>query len=296
MRFNATREITAVFQTAKKCWHWHAFGRLLINLIQTWYDDRCYCTLHFNISPVDLDHDSRSQKCKKTKPSVPIISQSFQMIWSAVETCCCDEPHTHFILSILYLKERTVRMLFHWRHWFIGSFSDSYRQIYFRLGMMIEITKLCILISVGWLWPSFKVTVVWETKSLVSIFLQISVSIWMKFSVVPQPVDLFKLLVNLICTSTIQEKILCWRFMKYMFNLVLCQDNYEWICFKLGMVLSTTELNSLIPVWMTFMFTQDHRVMGNLELVQSFCCKVAWSSSNVHDGWYCKADDCEKVL
>ena len=33
------------------------------------------------------------------------------------------------------------------------------------------------------------------------------------------------------------------------------------------------------------MFTQGHRVMGKLELLQSFYCKVAWSISNVHDGW-----------
>ena len=38
------------------------------------------------------------------------------------------------------------------------------------------------------------------------------------------------------------------------------------------MVLNTTKLYSLIPVWMTLMFTYDHRVMANLEFVQSFCC------------------------
>ena len=52
-------------------------------------------------------------------------------------------------------------------------------------------------------------------------------------------------------------------------------------CFKFGMMLSTTNLYSLIPVWMTLMFTQGHRVTGKLELVQSFCWKVTWSSSNV---------------
>ena len=68
------------------------------------------------------------------------------------------------------------------------------------------------------------------------------------------------------------------------------------ICFKLGMMLDMTNLYSLIPVWMTSVFTQGHGVMGNLGLVQSFCCKVAWSNLNVHYGWLCKGDDCEEAL
>ena len=60
-----------------------------MDLTQTWYDDRHYCTLqfdkslidlalHFDTSPIDLDLHSRSQECKKAKTSVPNISQSFQ--------------------------------------------------------------------------------------------------------------------------------------------------------------------------------------------------------------------------
>ena len=55
---------------------------------------------------------------------------------------------------------------------------------------------------------------------------------------------------------------------------------------KFGTMLDTTKVNSLIPVWMTLMFTQGYRVVGKLELVQSFCCKVAWNNSNVGDGWH----------
>ena len=49
----------------------------------TWYDDGYYCTLHFDISPIDLDLYLRSQECEKAKTSVPIIShsQSFQPVW-----------------------------------------------------------------------------------------------------------------------------------------------------------------------------------------------------------------------
>ena len=46
---------------------------------------------------------------------------------------------------------------------------------------------------------------------------------------------------------------------------------------------------------MTLMFTQGHRVMCKLELVQLllFYCKAAWSNSDVHDGWLWKENDCE---
>ena len=61
-------------------------------------------------------------------------------------------------------------------------------------------------------------------------------------------------------------------------------------------MLDTTKLYSFIPVWMTLMFTQGDRVTAKLELVHSFCWKVAWSNSNVYDSWLCKQDDCEQVL
>ena len=51
-----------------------------MDLIQTRYDNRYYCTLHFNTSLIDLNVDSRSQERKKVKPSVAIISQSFQSV------------------------------------------------------------------------------------------------------------------------------------------------------------------------------------------------------------------------
>ena len=64
MRSNETRETTVV---------------ILADLIQTWYDDRYFCTLHFDTSLTDHDLDSRSQR-EKAETSVPIISESFQSI------------------------------------------------------------------------------------------------------------------------------------------------------------------------------------------------------------------------
>ena len=51
-----------------------------MDYIQTWCDDRYYCSLHFDTSLIDLDLDSRSQECEKAKTSAPIISQSLQSV------------------------------------------------------------------------------------------------------------------------------------------------------------------------------------------------------------------------
>ena len=137
-----------------------------------------------------------------------------------------------------------------------------------KLGMTIKTAQLYMLISV-WMTVTFTqstVTVVWDIKN--SIFSEMSRSIWLKFSMLLHPVGLLKLMLNLLCTSNIQGIKLCWRdFIKSMFNVVLCQDTGYQICFKLGMMQNTTEPLSLLPVWMTFLSTQGHRVTGNLELM-----------------------------
>ena len=79
-------------------------------------------------------------------------------------------------------------------------------------------------------------------------------------------------------------------FMKYRFDIVMLKDTCESVCFKLDVMLNT-KLNSLIPVSMTLMYTQGHRILRKLELVLSFCCKIAWSNWNVHDGWLWKGGD-----
>ena len=45
----------------------------------------------------------------------------------------------------------------------------------------------------------------------------------------------------------------------------MCQETFESIC--LNVMLNTCKLYTLIPVWITLMFTQGHRVVGKLELV-----------------------------
>ena len=63
----------------KKRERWHACGRLQINLIQAWYDDRYYRTLHFDTSQIDLDL-FQGQGCEKATTSAPTILQSYQSI------------------------------------------------------------------------------------------------------------------------------------------------------------------------------------------------------------------------
>ena len=71
-------------------------------------------------------------------------------------------------------------------------------------------------------------------------------------------------------------------------------DAYEPFTFKLGMMVDMTDLYILISVWMSLTFTQGHRLMRTLELVKSFCWKVAQSYTNICRGWLCKDDDCRE--
>ena len=73
-------------------------------------------------------------------------------------------------------------------------------------------------------------------------------------------------------------------FEKTLYKIGLCLDAYELIFFKLGMMIDMTKLYILIPVLMTLTVIQGHRVMKNLEPVQSFCCEAVLSCPNTHSG------------
>ena len=82
MRFNETREITAVLLILPKHFNidmpfdiYECIWFKLEMMIDT-------MKLHFDASLIDLDLDSRSQECKKAKISAAIISQIFQLIWT----------------------------------------------------------------------------------------------------------------------------------------------------------------------------------------------------------------------
>ena len=79
----------------------------------------------------------------------------------------------------------------------------------------------------------------------------------MEFSLFPQPVGLLKFMLRIFHTISIQ-----WRehflgdCIEYTFSTGLCRDSCEVICFRCGMIVDTTELYSMIIVWMTLAVTQ----------------------------------------
>ena len=52
----------------------------------TWYNNRCYKTVHLNSSLIDLELDSRCKGSGKLKTSAPLITLSSQSIWMKVCT------------------------------------------------------------------------------------------------------------------------------------------------------------------------------------------------------------------
>ena len=139
-------------------------------------------------------------------------------------------------------------------------YSDIYRPISFKVGMIIEITNLWILVSVWMTLTFIHGHSCMKRNASVSIFLEISLLILTNFRMLLQLVDLLKLKLNLFCTNNIQGRKHCWHdFIKYTVNIVLCWDISEPICFKLDMMWDMTILYSLIPVWMTLKLTQGHR-------------------------------------
>ena len=131
----------------------------------------------------------------------------------------------------------------------------------------------------GWPWPSFKVTDVWEVKNLCTYFLA-------KFKLILKKLTFLSML-NLFCTISTQgrEFYIC-DFVKYTFVIGLPSDTYESICFKLNRLLDTTEVYSIIPVWMILTSTQGHRYQGNVDLVLSTCLvkcfMTVWLITSVH--------------
>ena len=97
-----------------------------------------------------------------SKNSVPVISHSFRYTF---ETCWSNEPQAHFFLSIQFSRERLLIWFCMKKNLNIGLYSDIYRSLSFKLGMKIETTTHNIFILVWWPWPSFMVTVEWETNN-----------------------------------------------------------------------------------------------------------------------------------
>ena len=104
-----------------------------MDLIQTWYDDRCYCTLHFDTSLVDLNLDSVSQKCEKAKTSASVISQSFQLI------------RMEFIIHLRFVGVVKLILLFYLVHSVFKGKKPTYMISLksFNVGFYLDITSCC---------------------------------------------------------------------------------------------------------------------------------------------------------
>ena len=165
------REITAVLQTASKK---HAF-----RFSPTWYDDRCYWMLHFIQSswPWPWFMVTEVKESKKfctsylTKFSIDLneFSWLLRLIISRHFSIQGTEPYLHdfvkenfSIIHSIFQGENPAYMSLYFN---VGLYSHIYKLISFKLGMMIEITKLYILISVWMTWPSFTASISWEIKN-----------------------------------------------------------------------------------------------------------------------------------
>ena len=109
VRFNETREVIAVLLAASKNLEsWHAFWRLWIDLVQTWYDDR----YHFDTSLIDLDFDWGSQECEKAKTLSQFSHKGFNRFEWDVQCCCIlllwwTSHSFHFVHSIFKKENPT---------------------------------------------------------------------------------------------------------------------------------------------------------------------------------------------
>ena len=155
----------------------HAFGCLRMDLIQSWYDDKYYCTLHFDTSLTLVI--LWSQECEIAECSAPIISQSFQSIWMecGILLRFVSVINLIFISSCPFVVHGREPYLYYfvWKQNLnVGLFSDIWRPIYFKLGMMIRTTKLYMLIPV-WITLTFIQghSCIRNSKTSVSLFSQI---------------------------------------------------------------------------------------------------------------------------
>ena len=124
---------------------------------------------------------------------------------------------------------------------------------------MIETTKLFILISV-WMTMTFIQGHTCVRKTLVSFFFILTEVLhstgWMKCSMLAQVVGLLKLMLSLFYASSIPGRELCWHLKNYSFNSDMDQKTCELMCCKLGVKPNTTNVHSLIQIWLTLIFIQ----------------------------------------
>ena len=112
-----------------------------------------------------------------------------------------------------------------------------------------------------------------KAKGSGPVSLQSSRWIWMEIGLLLRLIGLMNLMLILSCLINIQGREPYFvRKTPQPFNVH--SDTYTSISFRLGIVIETTELCILIPVWMTLTFIWDHSYHEVKDCCVHFFCKV----------------------
>ena len=171
--------------------------------------------------------------------------------------CVCDFAKKIFDIGLYSVRD-----------WFVSSVVLWYRLL-----------SCTFWYQFGWSWSSFKGIVVKAIENFGGMFLA---NLIIDFN-------------EICCHNMLVSKssyYIC--FAQVIFKgknsgMILGSIRLTWSCvrtlrtdlFRTWLMLSTTKLFSLVPVWMTLMFIEDQRFIKKLELEHSLCCKVARSNSSV---------------
>ena len=195
---------------------------------------------------------------RKQKLLCHLSHESFKLIWMECGMLLrlVDVMNFMLILSCLFSIQGREHYIYYFikKNYFnISLYSDIYRPISFKHRTIIKTTKLYILMSC------------WDDLVFICHSCIRKQNLWCPFS--HKYVNGYGW--NSVCCHNL---LVCWSacccdVMKCAVSIVICHDTCEPICFRLGVMLNSTKLYSLVPV----RITQGHRVTGNVQLVQSFC-------------------------
>ena len=177
MRFNATREMTALLLTASKNFnvgmHSDVYEMICFKVGMV-VDTIKHYILKLVCVTLNFIQDHRNARTEKTL--APVIAQSFQLIWMKFGVLWrLGVMNLIIVINILSIR---IQGREPYLCDFVGLHSDIYRPIFFsKLGMMLETTKLHFDISVDYLDLQLRSQLYEKSKASVSIFSKISVSL-----------------------------------------------------------------------------------------------------------------------
>ena len=157
-RFCEAREMTAVSQTVSKHFNvgmhsdvpeliWFKLGLMIVTIVLY-----SLILVLLTLTLIQGHMSARKQKLLH-QVSRKVFNLLLNGICCTVETSWGDERHTRFVSSIKYSREKSMFASFcFWKKVNNGLYSGIYGPISLKLGMMIETTKLYILISVWKTW------------------------------------------------------------------------------------------------------------------------------------------------